>query len=377
MKLRFSIACLTCLFSAASFANDQGPTNEKKWEFDAGIYAMYDSQSFEGDIFTEEGITDTSVDYLRRVKASADVKYDDQWTLEVALEYRDKDQTTQVDDFNLNYQINSNVEFTIGKFKEPLGLENQLSLRYQPMLERSTPTNVLLFGRNSGIGFDIEHKKWTLDLAMIYLEAPSNLHRDSLAHIARFTYAPLQKKKRFVHFGLDFSSRQGTVDVYDINEPLIAAGVGNLIRTPNFNADVIKLTGIEFAVRYKPILFQTEYFEQRIKQPSLPDQTLHGYYMMATYTLMGNSRTYKHGKLKFPDKKDHTVELAVRLSETKLTPVFRGDDATVTTVALNYFYKKYARLSLEFQDAEFTHNGNSNSTDLEGQSVNTRLQLAF
>ncbi len=379
LRMKFLRPLSTALlsFTLAPIALSASEVTPNAWDWDFGAYAIYDSHDFDGTLFVDEDITKTNTSYLRRLKADAEVEYREKWSFAVALEYRELDNETQVDDFHLNYVVNDHIEFTIGKFKEPLGLENQMSLRYQPLTERSATSNIFLFGRNTGIAFDIEHDTWTMDLAMTYQKAPANQHRDSIAHIARITYAPIQKKKQFLHFGLDLSARQGTELIYDINEPLIANGVGNLIHTPNFFANEIKLTGLEFAARYKPLLLMTEYYEQRIKQPYQADQTLRGAYVTAAYTLFGNSRTYQHGKLKLRGKKDHTLEVAARYTNTKLTPVFTGDDATVTSIALNYFFKKTARLSLEYEDADVTRNGRRNTDDLSGKSLNARIQLSY
>jgi len=290
------------------------------WKFDGGFYAIYDSHQFEGSVFDEEEITEETHDYLRRAKAAFAVSYNKKFSVELEVEYKEQEDEFQVDDFNFNYQINPNIEFTLGKFKEPIGLENQLSLRYQPLLERSITSNTLLFGRHKGIAFDIEHDHWTLDLAITYHKGKTRQYRDALAHIARYTYAPITKKKKFLHFGINLSSRTNTVVDYDIDEPLIATGLGNLIHSPTFNATGIKLQGLEFAARYKPVLFQTEYFEQRIEQSGLADQTLFGQYATLVYTLFGNKRSYEHGKLKFRGKKSHTLEVATRYSHAHSYP---------------------------------------------------------
>lgn len=350
--------------------------NGSQQHYKASIYAIYDTQNFEGSIFTEEDISDARISYFRRVKASGAIEYGD-IRFDLALDYHHQDRELQLDELSFSYRINKHMDFTLGRFKEPLGLENQLSLRFQPLLERSVPTNTMLFGRQNGVAFDIEHKHWGLGLAVTHQKASSSQLRDSVAQIIRLTCAPLKKKKKFIHLGFDFSSRRGTDEKYDIDEPLIAASVGNLLHSPNFAANRITLTGAEFASRYKKLLLQSEYFQQRIEQTGMSDQTIYGYYATAVWTFFGDSRTYSDGRLKFPGKQRHTLELAARFSHTDQTPIFRGDNAEVSTVSLNYFYKKHARVSAEYQSAHLTSNGKKNSSKLQGQSINMRLQLSY
>ncbi|MDZ7925527.1 MAG: porin [Marinagarivorans sp.] len=258
-----------------------------------------------------------------------------------------------------------------------MGLENQLSLRHQPLLERSTPTQAFLFGRNEGVAVAVEYDTWTLNLALTEREAESERYDDSYAKILRATYAPLHTKKKFIHLGFDYSTRKGIEDQYDINEPVLAAGLDNLIHSPNFAAEKINLMGLEFAARYHHLLLQSEYFEQTIKREAIVDQSMNGYYLMAVYTLLGDERGYKNGKLKFSKKNTHTLEIATRYSNIELTPIFQGDDADIRSITLNYYYQKYLRLSLEYQDVEVLSSGRKNSKELYGESIAGRIQLAF
>ena len=373
--------CRRSLLMASSLVMSIGaltaPVQASPWQHDASIYAIYDFNDVKGSLLQEEELSEGSLIYLRRIKAAAEVSYNDKFSFSVAAEYKEPDKKSSLDELFIGYKMTDKIEWTLGKFKEPLGLENQLSLRHQPLLERSTPTQAFLFGRNDGVAVAVEYDTWTLNLALTEREAESKRYDDSYAQILRATYAPLHTKKKFIHLGFDYSTRKGIEDQYDINEPVLAAGLDNLIHSPNFAAEKINLMGFEFAARYHHLLLQSEYFEQTIKREAIVDQSMNGYYVMAVYTLLGDERDYKHGKLKFTKKNTHTLEIATRYSSTELTPIFQGDDADVTSIALNYYYQKYLRLSLEYQDVEVLSSGRTKTKELSGKSIAGRVQLAF
>ncbi|MDZ7925526.1 MAG: hypothetical protein U5M23_16090, partial [Marinagarivorans sp.] len=94
-------------------------TRVNPWQQDASIYAIYDFNDVKGSLLQEAELSEDSLMYLRRLKAAAEVSYNDKFSVSVAAEYKEPDKKASLDEFAFGYKMTDNIEWTLGKFKRP------------------------------------------------------------------------------------------------------------------------------------------------------------------------------------------------------------------------------------------------------------------
>jgi phosphate-selective porin OprO/OprP len=276
----------------------------------------------------------------------------------------------------LRYKFTEQLRFNAGQFKEPFGLEYLHSSRTQYTMERSIATNSLTFGRNGGIMLAYLEKYWTLQAA-ITEDQPDDDTETDLAYTLRATTALILPENSFIHLGYSYSQRESNVTDYDIDEQLIARPFGNLIESAKVSYNRLTANGIELAGRYGPVILQSEMIEHYLDDINDDAHTFSGYYITGMWTIYGNKRDYKKGRILFDDSNDHTLELALRYSYIDLELAGEGDRAEASTAALNYYYKDNFRTSLELQHA-ILKKYDDNEVDKEtGDSFAVRIQYTF
>lgn len=335
----------------------------------ASLHIAYDTHAYDGEMFEAEGVRGDGESKLRRLKASSKVDFNDAISMKASLEYEVDDRKFVVDDFYLSGPFWAGMEFKLGQFKEPFGLENLQSLKFQYLRERSVATNAFTFSRERGFGLSKEAGRWYWEGAI------SSIEDSGTAYTTRLAFAPLLKKKRFIHLGAGWSTRDGIKGKYDIDETVIAHSVGNLIHSANYKPEFVNAGNIEFAARYRAFVIQSEAFWQDIQLEGNSYQ-LGGYYTSVLWTLMGRSREYKNGELDFDKPKKQTLELAARFSMADLESRRDGQITEVLSVALNYYFRDALRLTLEYERARLdSFYPRQWDTRTKGDSVSARLQL--
>jgi phosphate-selective porin OprO/OprP len=338
---------------------------------------MYDSNAFEGDIFLPEFDHKTTETYLRRAKFSVEWDINKNLETKLSLDYDTDEKRFKVDDAVLTYEFSKSIELLIGRFKEPTGLENQQSLKTQYLLERSAPTNLFTFGRNTGVGLYYFGDQWLAQTAVMKLTGEESGVGDSLAYVGRLAVAPIDKKQRFLHLALGASTRKPTRLEYKIDTNLIAPTTGDQIKSADYGANNIAAANAEFAAKISPFLIQAEYFLQRLKTDNLGTIDLDGSYVSLLWTLAGKQRDYEDGEIKFKDA-DHTLELAYRYSYVNLTGGVRSDAASVYELAMNYYYRDWFKFVTQYERADRQDfDGDGFVEKAEGNSLNFRLQFMW
>lgn len=346
-------------------------------KLDLSAYIIYDYNAFNGDLFADENAVNRRVSQLRRLKASAKYDFKSYLSGKLSVEYDAADDKFGIDDAYIDIEIGKHWHLQAGKFKEPFGLENQQSLSTQYTMERSAPTNALTFGRNHGLLVIYQRSRWQWQFATTKVNAEDNEFKDSISLTTRLSGLPVETKDTFVHLGAGYTTRNATEKKYDIDEGLIAHGVGNLISSANLKPDTIASSNIELAAKYSAFILQSESIRQYITERNGDKHTLSGYYATLLWTVLGSKRDYDNGEIKFDDSSQHTVELAIRRSYIDLESDLDGDRAKILSAAVNYYFKSALRISLEYQYAELTSFDEGETEMVDGEAINARLQLNF
>ena len=230
---------------------------------------------------------------------------------------------------------------TIGKQKEPFGLEELTSSKDISFLERSAITENYAPGRNKGVQFHGKSGAFTYALGVF--DEGNNNGDDDFAVTGRTTFTPVKSDDGVVHLGLAYSKRADDTDV----------------------------TGLEVAASQGPFHVQAEYVDAEIGNTDLD-----GYYVQAGWIITGEQRPYSSGKFKRvkPSGDLGAVELIVRYEagEGNYSDVELGrTDATSYGIGLNWYINSIVRAGISYSE------GKDELSDDDGSEIRARLQLAF
>ncbi len=228
----------------------------------------------------------------------------------------------------------------------------------------------------------------------------------------RVSYAPIVERTRALHFGLAGYWRKPTIVNGDSGgseqfsaRPELRIDDESLVVNTGLigNIDSFHYTSLEFAGVRGPWSWQAELQRVGIDRgagpggAAWPDLTFHGYYVLGSYFFTGESRNYYQRLGSFWRVKPHrefdpwggggwgAFEIAARLSHIDLDdevddPVggVRGGVSDNVSLALNWYFNPYVRLSLNYVHAEVDNldaNGLQEGGTVDG--VGMRLRWEF
>lgn len=244
---------------------------------------------------------------------------------------------------------------TVGKQREPFGLEDQTSSNDMTLLERSAITELYAPARSGGIQVSGAGSNWTYGIGFFEAGADSSDDFDHTALTGRVTFNPINDGDILVHVGAAFSTRDGD-----------ATAPGTSIRTQE--SDVF---GLELAGVMGPFHAQAEYMDAEIG-----DEDADGFYVQVGYIITGETRPYKNGVFKRvkPTSKSGAWEVVLRLEDGdgKYSDAGVGTGkGSQTSVGVNWYASNNIRLGLSYMDAK------NDDTDNSGDELRARVQLAF
>lgn len=242
------------------------------------------------------------------------------------------------------------ASITVGKQKEPFGLEELTSSKDITSLERSAMTEFYSPGRNAGIQVHGKGKNWTYGIGLFEADGDSSNDFDNTALTARATFAPLKDEGRVVHLGAGFTFREADTRDDEVD---------------NYNLELGTVLGAFHA--------QAEYFNGEKGNSSVD-----GYYVQAGWIFSGESRPYKDGIFKRvkPASPSGAWEAVLRYEDGdgKYSDIgLSSSNGEQTTIGLNYYANNNVRLGLSYMDGEV----NSGGSTFSGDELRARVQLVF
>lgn len=245
---------------------------------------------------------------------------------------------------------------TVGKQKEPFGLEALLSSNDMSTLERSALSEFFAPFRSAGIQVHGKGSNWTYGIGVFEGDGDGPNDFDDRAWTGRATFAPVQTDNMVVHLGAGYTMR-------DIG--------GNDI-------DEIDGYNLEFGFVSGPFHIQAEYFDAEIKSAlAIPDLDADGYYLQFGWVITGETRPYRDGLFRRvrPAAASGAWEVVARYedgfgnySDTGLTTRVEGKQSTL---GVNYYATNNVRLGISYMSAEEDGSG------FEGDEFRARIQLTF
>jgi len=186
--------------------------------------------------------------------------------------------------------------------------------------------------------------------------------------VGRVTFAPWALDNHVVHFGLGWVYREPTQDnssnatgpkfatVRFRSKPESNVLAQRFVDTGELaNVDSYDIGGLEFAMQWNALSWQSEYQWTQVERKTTPDLTFDGWYSQIAYTLTGEPRPYRIDRGIFEgirparnfDREDWGAwEIAFRLSGIDLNNenVECGSERDAT-LGLNWYLNQFLRIS--------------------------------
>lgn len=306
------------------------------------------------------------------------------WQAKMQLDINDRTKEAQFQDAYVRYKSGKGFDLTIGKAKEPFGLETLESSKYIATIERAMISDAFTPSRSYGVGFLGQRGDVSL-AGGVYADSQTETNRDTYAWTGRVSYAPRFGKKAFMHLGLAGSYRDFEGNDYQIKKTAEVHLANKIVQSAVTQADKITLLGLESAIVFGPLSVRAEYMRAAINSLSdsgdsgAYDANYEGYYIQADYFLTGESLSYKRAHFSvFKPRSAHNVwQLVSRFSQIDVADNDKGVEVNNITLGVNHYVNSQIRISANYiltdikgPDAEELGKNNANALSL-------RLQYLF
>lgn len=209
---------------------------------------------------------------------------------------------TKQDEFILyEYRVDiplGNVIMSLGKQKEPIGMQRLFSLIHLPAnQERASMSDGFLRSRNTGILFNgtafKSYLSWAVGAFNPWFEEGKSFGKTNTVFAGRVTVVPLKSvdESNMVHFGLAGRYSNAAEGIQYRARTEIYRGPFS-IDTERFDAKNSFTLGLELAWRMGPLLLFGEYLQANVKSSERNDPSYRGFYVTANYVLTGEMRSY-------------------------------------------------------------------------------------
>jgi len=339
---------------------------------------MFDYDYFDGVHNASNDGKSGSGSEIRRGRIYVKSQIDKNWEAKLQINIDDKGSSDRFEDAYLKYKGATVGSITIGKHKEPFGLEELTSSKYISTIERTMMTNAFAPGRSYGVSL-LGTKGNLLYSGGIFSEAEDNSGKETYAFTGRLVYTPVKETNRLIHIGVAASNRDMGDNTFQVKERAEVHLANDKPATSlATNADSVNLAGVEFAGVWNEFSVQTEYQTASVNAVAgESDADYSGYYVMGSYFLTGESRPYKNGAFgKVKPKGDGGAwELVAKLSNLDAVDSGTGTETETTTLGLNYYANTSVRFMFNYLSTEVS--GPSAGSINEGDAFSIRAQYIF
>ena len=351
---------------------DEEQTLSNDWKLSIGGRLQLDYDSYDGLYRGNEAANGSEV---RRLRLSLEAKWRDQWKAKLGLAFEDSEETYKTKDAFVAYKGFEPFNLTLGKMKEPFGLERLTSSKAITAIERSMASTLIAPGRSVGImaNGDLGDTRWWLGA----YDTAFDEDRSSLpAFTGRLVYTPIKRKDQVLHFGAAWSKRDYGDEKFELEDIAEVSLAEEIVDSDKFRTSQISLKGLEAAWSDGPFTLQSEWMGLRAKPTDGENEEANfwGAYVQATYRLTGESLPYKKGTfgLLRPSRASGAWELLARYSVLDAALSDEGTKTDVYTLGINYYYKKHLRvmanlLHMKNRDKEGDKSGSGNALSIRMQ----------
>lgn len=285
----------------------------------------------------------------------------------------------------IQYSTNTIGDFRLGQFLTPVGWEQLEGAPSWTFLTPSLPD--LAISETFRIGARWSYGKiphWFFQVAYF---SGGDLSGKFPGHTyaGRVVFNPVSTKKQVIHIGLSASREYPS----DHTAKFFAPPEASLTKTYLVTTKSLPLThsidraGLELGFLHGPLFAQGEYLELAAhRDDGLPEFRGHGYYLLASWMLTGETaRTYKFGKFQLP-KPEHkfgAFEIAARYSELNLEDgIVQGGREDNWTVGVNWYVNTNLELQANYVWAHANHSpANLYVAPIDPRIFEVRAQVSF
>lgn len=372
MILMSLISCISCV-SGASYAGAVEKAVDEKNPINVtlGGYLMVDHDSFDSAFLENGGNSPTDSQYgtdIRRARLSIKTTFKDACKAKFQVDVSSGD--IKIKDAYLQYKGWPWAKITVGKQKEPFGLEKLTSSRNLLMIERSLVTEALTPGRSVGISAvgNIDSIQWQVG----YFKPDES--ETSSAFTGRVVWLPWQQKQNVLHLGLAFSERDysstDSNSEFRINEVMEVYASDSLVEGKKLTAHDVSLRGVEFLWMKNRYTMMGEWQQATVVDTNKGSFDYQGGYVQMSYQLFGGHRKYHDGELGSTSKKGW--ELTSRYSQFSLNE--EDKEVESAAIGVNYTLNKNTKMMANYIHSRYLKNS---AKIAAGNAISLRLQYAF
>jgi phosphate-selective porin OprO and OprP len=270
-----------------------------------------------------------------------------------------------------------------GQFKEPFGLEEQTSSNFITFVERSL-TNAFVPSRHTGVMIHDreanERISWAIGVFRDTNDFGISTGDENYALTGRVTALPWSNPsgEGLVHLGLAYS-RRNTAASFRFRERPETHLAPRLVDTGVFPAEALNLIGAEAALVAGPASLQGELVRADADPAAGPNTSFHGFYLMGSFFLTGEHRSYRAEEGAFGRVRPKRAflseaggagawEVAIRISEIDLTDgVISGGELRDWTLGLNWYLNPNSRIMWNYVRADLRTVGTADAFQMRFQ----------
>jgi phosphate-selective porin OprO/OprP len=367
------IAALALLCTGGLTAQEmQEEKRAEKQRLDISARLLLDGAYF--DEFFSKDADDSNFDAtIRNARLQLDYDFPAGWEGKLQIDATEDD--VDSGSVYLRYTKWKPADITVGKLKEPMGLERNTSASSLMTVEGSMMSTAFTAGKNWGVHlYDAnKQRRWALAATI----DDNNFNSDSpYALTGRYTWSPLNDSHHALQLGLSGSLREWNDKVVQVRERAEVSTADNVVRSARFIGESQWLAGVEALWLRDNITLQAEYILTSVEEKGGPDWDYDGFYISGSYFLTGAQRRFSKGELKrVKPEAGGAWELVARYSELDVRNMGVGSLSTVSTVGVNYYYSKDIRVMLNGLYADISGDTRHDQTD--GYATTLRLQFLF
>ncbi len=350
--------------------------------FEVGGLLQLDGD-FSGKFYNRDAQSDREFD-VRRARFDANYRPNDHWRAKFTVQYEESGDSLNVNNAWLRYRGFDSVKITIGKFKQPFGLERLDSVRSITPLERAMTTSALTPNRAFGVQLHKFRKRrtWAVGVFQIHDDDHRFPNTPPQSFTGRYTFAPVRNKDKVLHLGIAGSYTDWNKNPFRLRESAEVGSADNIVRSARFNADKQWQLGLESAWQQGPVRLQAEYMLTEVDASDFNQQfNYDGFYLQASYAISGEHRRYNDGEFARvkPESDRGALEVFARYSEIDLRVKVGNDaigaEASVLTIGANVYVDKYIRMGVNYLMPEIS--GDTVHRQTPGDAITLRFQLTF
>jgi phosphate-selective porin OprO/OprP len=301
---------------------------------------------------------------LRRLRLGIASDFNSDWSAKLKFDIQD---SLEIKDAYIEYDKWDFANITLGKQKEPFGLERLMSSKNLSFIERSMMSNAISPARSLGV--NVSGNQGLINWQLGYFQDDNTEKGNAVT--GRITWAPWQEGKNLVHFGAAFSERSLHGELFRINEKLQVNTADSLIEGSRITAESMSQTGLEFVWQYNGLVNLAEWQESEVTAADSSKYQYTGGYYQLSYLFSGKNRKYKNGIIGSVKTKNDW-EVTMRYSQLKLRE--EESEAKVMSVGVNYLVDSDLKFMANFQNAGYIDEG----VDLgSGNAVSLRMLYRF